>query len=40
MKRLFEAHERGYWNPDEEVLEKLRDMIGALADQREGSMSV
>lgn len=23
-KRLLEAHERGYWNPDEEVLEKVR----------------
>ena len=26
MRRLLEAHERGYWNPDEEVLEKLRDI--------------
>jgi magnesium chelatase subunit H len=22
-KRLLEAHNRGYWNPDEEILEKL-----------------
>jgi magnesium chelatase subunit H len=29
-RRLLEAHDRGYWNPDEDVLEKLRDMIGDL----------
>jgi magnesium chelatase subunit H len=29
-KRLLEAHERGYWNPDEEVLEKLRSVIERL----------
>ena len=29
-RRLLEAHDRGYWNPDEEILEKLRDMIGDL----------
>jgi magnesium chelatase subunit H len=28
-KRLLEAHNRGYWNPDEEVLEKLRDIVAA-----------
>jgi magnesium chelatase subunit H len=32
-QRLLEAHDRGYWNPDEEILEKLREMIG---DQLEG----
>jgi magnesium chelatase subunit H len=26
-KRLLEAHERGYWNPDEEVLERLREIL-------------
>ena len=26
-KRLLEAHERGYWNPDEEVLERLREIV-------------
>jgi magnesium chelatase subunit H len=35
-KRLIEAHDRGYWNPDEEVLEKLRDLIADLEDRREG----
>jgi len=25
--RLLEAHKRGYWNPDEEILERLRDTI-------------
>jgi magnesium chelatase subunit H len=31
-KRLLEAHERGYWNPDEEVLEQLRDIISELKE--------
>ena len=35
-KRLVEAHDRGYWNPDEEVVEKLREIIGSLEDQLEG----
>jgi magnesium chelatase subunit H len=26
-ERLLEAHDRGFWNPDEEILEKLRDLI-------------
>ncbi|HEV7798636.1 MAG TPA: cobaltochelatase subunit CobN [Pyrinomonadaceae bacterium] len=29
-KRLLEAHDRGYWNPDEDVLEKLREIVGEL----------
>jgi len=29
-KRLLEAHERGYWNPDENVLEALRGLIERL----------
>jgi magnesium chelatase subunit H len=24
--RLLEAHDRGYWNPDEVILERLRDL--------------
>jgi magnesium chelatase subunit H len=35
-KRLVEAHDRGYWNPDEEVLEKLREIVGSVEDQLEG----
>ncbi|MEK6335779.1 MAG: cobaltochelatase subunit CobN [Acidobacteriota bacterium] len=27
IRRLLEAHDRGYWNPDEELLEKLRDQV-------------
>ena len=34
-RRLIEAHDRGYWNPDEEILERLRDLIGDLEVQRE-----
>ena len=30
-KRLLEAHERGYWNPEEAILEKLREIIIAIA---------
>lgn len=29
-KRLLEAHERGYWNPDEDVIERLRDIVNVL----------
>jgi cobalamin biosynthesis Mg chelatase CobN len=32
-KRLLEAHDRGYWNPDEEILEKLRDLVDSLEHQ-------
>jgi magnesium chelatase subunit H len=34
-KRLLEAHDRGYWNPDEEVVEPLRDLIARFEDQWE-----
>jgi magnesium chelatase subunit H len=34
--RLLEAHNRGYWNPDEEVLEQLYDIIGRRDGQLEG----
>src|SRR3989475_861491 len=29
-RRLIEAHDRGYWNPDEEILERLRDILKDL----------
>jgi magnesium chelatase subunit H len=29
-KRLLEAHERGYWNPEEEMLERLREIVSQL----------
>ena len=35
MKRLLEAHERGYWNPDEDVLETLRERLDNLQLDRE-----
>ena len=31
-KRLLEAHTRGYWNPNEEVLEKLQDIVGEFKE--------
>lgn len=34
-RRLLEAHDRGYWNPDEEVLETLRDIIAGRQDRLE-----
>jgi magnesium chelatase subunit H len=42
IRRLLEAHDRGYWNPDEVVLEKLRDILddlnpGTLLDGRKVS---
>ena len=33
--RLLEAHNRGYWNPDEEVLEQLYDIVGHRDDRLE-----
>jgi magnesium chelatase subunit H len=35
MKRLLEAHERGYWNPDEAVLENLRERLDNLLPEHE-----
>jgi magnesium chelatase subunit H len=35
-RRLLEAHDRGYWNPDEDILEKLRDLVDNLEDHLEG----
>ncbi len=35
-KRLLEAHDRGYWNPDENILEGLRDLLDNLESKREG----
>ena len=35
-KRLLEAHDRGYWNPAEEILEGLRDIIASLESKLEG----
>jgi magnesium chelatase subunit H len=34
--RLLEAHNRGYWNPDEEVLEQLYDIVGHRDERQEG----
>ena len=35
-KRLLEAHNRGYWNPDEEILEQLRGVDSQSNEQLEG----
>ncbi|HYR75644.1 MAG TPA: cobaltochelatase subunit CobN [Pyrinomonadaceae bacterium] len=34
-KRLLEAHDRGYWNPAEEILERLREIVDELKDHKE-----
>ena len=34
--RLLEAHDRGYWNPDEEILEQLRDLERHSNERLEG----
>jgi magnesium chelatase subunit H len=31
-KRLLEANRRGYWNPDEAILEKLREVLSTLGN--------
>jgi magnesium chelatase subunit H len=36
VKRLLEAHGRGYWDADEDVLAKLREIVSDLEDQLEG----
>jgi magnesium chelatase subunit H len=36
LGRLLEAHGRGYWDADESLLEKLRDIGGRIEDQLEG----
>ncbi|MDX6529159.1 MAG: magnesium chelatase subunit [Blastocatellia bacterium] len=36
-KRLLEAHDRGYWNPAEGILEKLSDLVHDLADRLENN---
>jgi len=33
-RRLLEAHDRGYWNPEEDVLERLRDVNEHLSSLR------
>jgi len=37
-KRVIEAHDRGYWNPDEEILERLRDLIDSVEHKLEGTL--
>jgi magnesium chelatase subunit H len=39
-KRLLEAHSRGYWNPDEDVLERLRDIVVGLKQDPEKMVEV
>jgi magnesium chelatase subunit H len=39
-KRLMEAHDRGYWQPSEEVLAQLREASEELEDRLEGVYAV
>jgi magnesium chelatase subunit H len=34
-KRLLEAHERGYWNPDEDVIESLHELLETIRNRKE-----
>jgi magnesium chelatase subunit H len=36
VQRLLEANGRGYWDVEDSVLEKLRDISRSLEDQLEG----
>ena len=36
VQRLLEAYGRGYWDVDDDTLEKLRDIARSLEDQLEG----
>ena len=35
VRRLLEAHNRGYWNPNEEILERLREISSELESAKE-----
>ena len=35
VRRLLEAHNRGYWNPNEEILERLREISSELEAAKE-----
>ncbi|CAM9168634.1 unnamed protein product [Chrysoparadoxa australica] len=35
LKRMLEAHGRGFWSPSDDVLEKIRDQYGDIEDQIE-----
>jgi len=35
---LLEAHNRGFWNPDEEILESLRDILSSTAGEQHRPM--
>jgi magnesium chelatase subunit H len=35
-QRLLEANGRGYWEVDQEMIEKLREISSSLEDQLEG----
>jgi magnesium chelatase subunit H len=39
-KRLMEAHDRGYWQPSDEVLAQLREATEELEDRLEGVYAV
>jgi len=39
-KRLMEAHDRGYWQPSEEILAQLREASEELEDRLEGVYAV
>jgi len=34
--RLLEAHGRGYWDAEQNVIDRLHDIVGDLEDQLEG----
>jgi magnesium chelatase subunit H len=36
INRLLEAHGRGYWDAEADVIDKLREISGDLEDQLEG----
>jgi magnesium chelatase subunit H len=36
VRRLLEANGRGYWNPDPDLLDRLREINNSLEDQIEG----
>jgi magnesium chelatase subunit H len=37
--RILEAHARGYWNPDPDMLASLRDAGDEMEDRLEGAIA-
>lgn len=37
-RRLLEAHDRGYWNPDEQLIESLQELLETITNRKEAGI--